>query len=995
MKLTKLHLYGFGRFQDTQIELSKEPIHIFLGNNEAGKSTLMAFIRCILFGFPTKQQSELRYEPRLGGRYGGNIVIETKEYGTVTVERVHGKATGDAKVYFSNGNIGGEAELKLLLSEIDRTTFSGIYSFGLTDLQTIEQLHADELNKFMYGVGISGRNNLLEIEKKNEKLIQVLYKPTGRKPVINEQLKKVVDLEEKVSSWRRKLSQHENLVKQHTAIVELIEKASRDELVVNRDYRYFEKLQSIAPVFLNKMIYESRLEQLPLYQPFPEDGLQRLEKFSDSSVVFEGELIAIEKKLNDIYSEKAKLRVNENVNELEEAISQVKESRKIYETKRDEKALLLQQIEYEEQEYEVIKEKVGDKEATFETSFVAQQKLTNLIKKEVEIKQQGFFLQSQFEQVKTSLEDKENQVEMIKRQLLDGETKKQLEETLAKHDTEKDLQQQLKYVEDGLQMVNRQLSQFVSRQSSFKTLLLVVALLLSLFCAFILFKNSQMLLAVSVVIGTFIIVGYTKLEAKNTVNKVLRDLKKQQETFTYQRQEIMVEIEKRQKNLGNNDYELLQKDQQIREQLFFREQSLDEVNEQYELVCKELDKWEFTNAFFQEELRNWATEFNYPLDLEAEYYDKLLKMMEEIKKKQRQLSYLKQKLASLESEIRQYENQVENLCLELGVVFNRHSFFQNVEQLSLYLKSQQEVEKLLNRLTDQENQLLETKLTVETKLNQYKKEVNLLFQLANVRTEEEFRQKGKAWLESQHIHEQLRIFNSQIAPLVSSEAELKQLERDILEYKDCIAEKLTDLKKQESEIRNHLKTLQGQLAKLNQEIIELEEGTSYSISLHNYENEKGNLNREVKRWALHRTVQLLIDETKQVYEKQRQPHVIREATRMFHSMTNGEYVQLYAPIGEQRLFVERSDGLKFQPNELSQGTREQLYFAIRLSLATVHSKLAPFPIFIDDILVNFDKSRRLNAIELIKEMSKQHQIVFFTCHPFMANEISENHYCLN
>ncbi|MFN7249271.1 MAG: ATP-binding protein [Anaerobacillus sp.] len=250
-------------------------------------------------------------------------------------------------------------------------------------------------------------------------------------------------------------------------------------------------------------------------------------------------------------------------------------------------------------------------------------------------------------------------------------------------------------------------------------------------------------------------------------------------------------------------------------------------------------------------------------------------------------------------------------------------------------------------------------------------------------------------MESQHIHEQLRISNSQIAPLVTSEKESKQLERDILEYNDDIAEKLTQLEKQKSENRIHLKTLQEQLAKLNQEILELEEGSSYSISLHNFENEKGILNKEVKRWAFHRTVQLLIDETKQVYEKQRQPHVIKEATRMFHSMTNGEYVQLYAPIGEQRLFVERSDGLKFQPNELSQGTKEQLYFAIRLSLATVHSKQTPFPIFIDDILVNFDKGRRLNAIELIKEMSKQHQIVFFTCHPFMADEISENHFCLD
>ena len=30
---------------------------VFYGENEAGKSTIMAFIHGILFGFPTKQQS--------------------------------------------------------------------------------------------------------------------------------------------------------------------------------------------------------------------------------------------------------------------------------------------------------------------------------------------------------------------------------------------------------------------------------------------------------------------------------------------------------------------------------------------------------------------------------------------------------------------------------------------------------------------------------------------------------------------------------------------------------------------------------------------------------------------------------------------------------------------------------------------------------------------------------------------------------------------------
>ncbi|MCT8139488.1 AAA family ATPase [Anaerobacillus sp. CMMVII] len=995
MKLRKLHLYGFGRFQDFQIELADQPLHIFLGENEAGKSTIMAFIRCILFGFPTKQQTELRYEPRLGGRYGGSIVLETKEFGKVTIERVHGKATGDAKIYFADGSIGGENELKLVLNEIDRTIFSAIYSFGLTDLQTMEQLHSDELNKFMYGVGISGRNNLLEIEKKNDKVLQTLYKPTGRKPVINEQLRKVNDLEEKISAWRKKLSQHDQLVKERNEINAMIEKTMEEDRTLNRNYRYFEKLQSISSVILNKKMYESRLQQLPVFSPFPEDGLQRLEKNLDSLVLIEGEIIDIETKIKQICLEKENYQVNENVNELQEAIDQIKESRKIYQVKRDEIALLLQQIQFEENEYEVLKEKLGYKNVSFKTGVVVEQKLASLIEEEAAIKQRDFYLHSQLDQVRTSLESKEAEINLLKQQVLDDQTKKELEQKVDKQRSEKELEQELRYVDGSLQLINQQLNQIKANESSLKKPIIFISVLLSLIGGFFLLQYSQVYLAIVlfiVMVSILLLLAADKKKSKKMHNSLLADLTNQNEKLTLQRATTIADIQKQRQTHDNHDHEMLLRDQLKREQLRFKEQGLKEINEQYEHICKELDQLEFTTAAFQEKLQSWALEFNYPISLEAETYVKLLKIMEEVKKKQRQLHYLKEKLATFHSEIEEFEAKVEAMCKKLSIPVS--SFYQNIEKLSLYLKKQQETEKILHRLGDRENQLIENLRAAETKLSQFKKEINKLYQLANVKSEDEFRQKGKAWLESQQIQEQIRIYNSQISPLVHQEAELIQLESDVVQYQDVLNEKLGQLKKNMIEIRDQLNREHEKLAKVNQTIEDMEEGTNYSHALHNFENEKGILNAEIKKWAFHRTVQLLIEEAKKVYEKERQPQVIKEATNMFQFMTDGQYVQLFAPIGEQRLYVERCDGIKFQPNELSQGTKEQLYLAIRLALAKIHSKQNAFPIFLDDIFVNFDIKRRSKAIELIKEISNDHQVIFFTCHPFMAEEVSTHHFTL-
>jgi hypothetical protein len=45
-----------------------------------------------------------------------------------------------------------------------------------------------------------------------------------------------------------------------------------------------------------------------------------------------------------------------------------------------------------------------------------------------------------------------------------------------------------------------------------------------------------------------------------------------------------------------------------------------------------------------------------------------------------------------------------------------------------------------------------------------------------------------------------------------------------------------------------------------------------------------------------------------VYEEQRQPEVLKLASRYFEAMTNGRYAKVLAPLGETRLEVEEKKG---------------------------------------------------------------------------------------
>ena len=66
---------------------------------------------------------------------------------------------------------------------------------------------------------------------------------------------------------------------------------------------------------------------------------------------------------------------------------------------------------------------------------------------------------------------------------------------------------------------------------------------------------------------------------------------------------------------------------------------------------------------------------------------------------------------------------------------------------------------------------------------------------------------------------------------------------------------------------------------------------------------------------------------------------------------------------------------------ISDGGRALLYLAIRLAFAQQDAsrRQIALPIICDDPLVHFDDDRQQAAVQLLKRVSAQHQVVLFTC----------------
>ena len=98
------------------------------------------------------------------------------------------------------------------------------------------------------------------------------------------------------------------------------------------------------------------------------------------------------------------------------------------------------------------------------------------------------------------------------------------------------------------------------------------------------------------------------------------------------------------------------------------------------------------------------------------------------------------------------------------------------------------------------------------------------------------------------------------------------------------------------------------------------------------------------------------------------------------AITGGKYNDVMAD-DNLRLNIQPPDmAEKVIPEQLSSGTADQVYFALRLATVTLVEKDGEtMPLFLDEPFVQYDEERTKNALFLLNKESDKGQIILFTC----------------
>ncbi len=128
------------------------------------------------------------------------------------------------------------------------------------------------------------------------------------------------------------------------------------------------------------------------------------------------------------------------------------------------------------------------------------------------------------------------------------------------------------------------------------------------------------------------------------------------------------------------------------------------------------------------------------------------------------------------------------------------------------------------------------------------------------------------------------------------------------------------------------------------------------------------------------------------YREVKQGPMLQSASRIFANLTLGSFDKLTVDFDSEplKLVGRRADGKSVEVAGMSEGTRDQLYFALRLAALELHlSQAHALPFIADDLFINYDDARSTAGLRALRDLSRSTQVLFLTHHHHLLPAITE------
>ena len=261
------------------------------------------------------------------------------------------------------------------------------------------------------------------------------------------------------------------------------------------------------------------------------------------------------------------------------------------------------------------------------------------------------------------------------------------------------------------------------------------------------------------------------------------------------------------------------------------------------------------------------------------------------------------------------------------------------------------------------------------------REMDTLFGLVNAKDAEEFAAKVNAHEQHDQLVKDWENVKQDLRLYAGSDAAFEALWQVLEsgEY-DKWMEGHEALRKKIEEESASLEDLQQQQGAVGNEIFRLADDDTITKTLQKKERIEGELKNALSEWLTYMYTGEILEKAQAAYETGRQPQIVKRANEFLQAMTKGKYSLSISNDGKDIGIIDGQYHVK-EAKIWSSGTGDQVFLAIRLAMAlSFGEQIEPLPIVLDDIFVRFDEERQRQTLRFLMDLGRTQQIFLFTCH---------------
>lgn len=191
MHIQRFEIFGYGKWVDQSFQLTPN-LNVFSGLNGSGKTTLMSFLLSVMFGFPnTRRKNARNYDTNDNVKYGGRLYLTNTKYGDVMIERT--KTNGKQKLTYTinEGEKQVANDVSFLWNDLSKSDYLAYFGFSEDDLMDFVWDDEEDFAKSLMSIGMSGRQVLTDITPSMRKDADEIFKPNGKKPLLNQKIQEI------------------------------------------------------------------------------------------------------------------------------------------------------------------------------------------------------------------------------------------------------------------------------------------------------------------------------------------------------------------------------------------------------------------------------------------------------------------------------------------------------------------------------------------------------------------------------------------------------------------------------------------------------------------------------------------------------------------------------------------------------------------------------------------------------------------------------------